>query len=277
MFLGVVTMSAMGPMVRLMSDAGVHTFQIVFLRNAFSLLVMLPWLIRVGRSALQTQRLGLHAARCFSGLISMMAWFYSLGVIPLAEATALNFTSSLFVTLGAALFLKERLRLRRSLATLAGFVGVLIIVRPGFQEASWLRGVPVLSALLMAASLLMVKSLSRTEKPTVMVFYMAFFMTVMSAPPAMIVWTWPDNWLWLPGIGLGVSGIFAHFMISNAMTYADASSLVPLSYVQMPITTILAWLFFSELPDLWTWIGCAVVVAANLYIAHREARLAKGS
>jgi drug/metabolite transporter (DMT)-like permease len=249
--------------------------QIVFFRNAFALAFMLPWLARAGVAGLHTQRLGFHALRATIGLIAMTCWFYSVTLLPLAQAVSLNYTVPLFATVGAALVLGETVRARRWTATLVGFLGVLAIVRPGFQEVTPAMALPILAAMFMATAALLIKSLSNTENPNAMVFYMNLFLTPMSLVPALFVWVWP-SW---PVLGLmalvGGLATASHLLLTRAYAKADASAVIPFHYMQLPFVALIAFVAFGEVPAVWTLLGAAVIAGAAIYIAHREAQVAK--
>ena len=140
-----------------------HPFQVAFLRNLFGLAFMLPWIIRTGIGGLRTQRLGLYIARGFTGIAAMLAWFYGIATLPLDEAVALSFTTPMFTTMLAALVLKEVVRARRWSATIVGFGGALIILRPGFEAISFPAILVLFSALMIAVTVILVKILLRTE------------------------------------------------------------------------------------------------------------------
>jgi drug/metabolite transporter (DMT)-like permease len=249
--------------------------QIVFFRNAFALLFMLPWLARVGLPGLRTARLGLHLGRSVIGLVAMTCWFYSVSLLPLAQAVSLNYTVPLFATVGAALILGETVRARRWTATIVGFLGVLAIVRPGFQEVTPAMALPILAAIFMAAAALLIKSLSNTENPSAMVFYMNLFLTPLSLIPALFVWVWP-SWEVL-GLMALVGGLAAgaHQLMTRAYTKADASAVIPFHYMQLPFVALIGFAAFGEVPALWTLLGAAVIAGAAIYIAHREAKVAR--
>jgi drug/metabolite transporter (DMT)-like permease len=249
--------------------------QIVFFRNAFALVFMLPWLARAGVAGLRTGRLGFHALRSTIGLIAMTCWFYSVTLLPLAQAVSLNYTVPLFATVGAALVLGETVRARRWTATIVGFLGVLAIVRPGFQEITPAMALPILAAIFMATAALLIKSLSNTENPNAMVFYMNLFLTPMSLVPALFVWVWP-SWEVL-GLMALVGGLAtgAHLMLTRAYAKADASAVIPFHYMQLPFVALIAFVAFGEVPALWTLVGAAVIAGAAIYITHREAKVAK--
>ena len=248
--------------------------QLAFFRNFFALAFMLPWLASVGLSGLKTAHLGLHVWRAVIGLLAMCLWFYSIALLPLAEAVALNFTVPMFATVGAAIFLSEIVRARRWSATIVGFLGVLIILRPGFTELTPAMSLPVIAAAFMAISVLIVKRLSSYDQPGAIVFMMNLLLTPLSLIPALFVWRWP-SWTTL-GLMLLV-GFFAalsHIAITRAYTKADASAVLPLDYARLPFIAALAFLFFGEVPGLWTWVGAGVIAASAVYIARREAQVA---
>jgi drug/metabolite transporter (DMT)-like permease len=183
--------SIMNYLVRLAGQE-LDPIQVAFFRNFFALLFMLPWLLRVGRAGLATNRLGGHIWRALLGMGAMFCWFYAVTLLPLAEAVSLNFTVPLFATVGAALILGEVVRARRWTATAVGFLGVLVILRPGFTEVTWVTGLPILAAAFMAGATLFVKSLSETEAPNTIVLYMNLLLTPLSLVPALFVWQWPS-------------------------------------------------------------------------------------
>lgn len=249
--------------------------QIAFLRNVFALAFLLPWLQRVGLAALRTRRPGLHVGRAVLGLAAMITWFTALSLLPLAEAVALNFTVPLFATAGAALVLGEVVRRRRWTATVLGFLGVLVILRPGAEALAPAAALPVLAALLMAASALAVKSLSRTDNATAMVVIMHLLLTPLSLVPAMFVWRWPSWGTLALMVLLGLVATLAHLALTRAYTKADASAVMPFHYAQLPLVALLGYLLFGEVPDPWTWAGAAVIAGSAVYIARREAQLAR--
>ena len=261
--------AAMGALIRLGANE-LHAFQIAFLRNLFGLLFMLPWLYRDGYSVLRTQRLGMYFGRAILGTITMLTWFWAMTVMPLAEAVSLSFSAPLFVTLGAALVLGEYVGLRRWSATLVGFLGVMVILRPGINTISAASIGVVASAVCMAGSVLLIKVLSRTESANSIVLYMVLMMTPISLLPALQVWQWPSAQTWLWMLMLGGFGTIAHLLFTNALRIAEASAVIPFDFVRLPITVILGIWLFDQHIDYWTWAGAAIIFSAGAYIAHRE-------
>lgn len=253
-----------------------HPFEAAFFRNFFGLMFMLPWLIKSGGlKALRTGRIGLYTIRAGISLVAMLTWFSGLAYIELGDAVALSFTAPLFATILAGLFLGESVGARRWSATLIGFLGALIIIRPGHEAIGLGTILVLISAACIAVSIALIKMLSRTESSNAIVVYMVLFLTPASLPPALFVWTWPsaEMWLWLVALG-GVATV-SHVCFTRAVKLADASALMPYDYTRLPFAAGLAFVFFDEIPDIWTWIGAAVIAAASAYIAHREARLGR--
>lgn len=274
MLLAGVFFAGLGVTIRLSAE-DVDVLEVVFFRNIFNLLFMLPWLMRIGWSGLRTEHLGLHALRSINGLIAMFFWFAAVTMLPLADATSLGFTAPLFATVGAVLFLGEDVRLRRWIAVIVGFSGTLIILRPGIQEISLGAILMIIGALFVAVSILYVKVLSRTESPNTMVLYMGLIATPVSAIPLFWVWQMPEGitWLWLAGVGFSATG--GHLCFNRAMACADASAILPYEYARLIFVAIIAFFLFDEVPDLWTWVGSIVIFGAGVYIANRESAALK--
>jgi drug/metabolite transporter (DMT)-like permease len=263
----------------LVREAGrtLDPFQIAFLRNAFALAFIMPWVLHQGRAAFRTERLSLHVWRAVTGIVAMFIWFTAVVAVPLADAVALNFTLPLFVIIGAALVLREKVGLRRWSATFLGFLGMLVILRPGFQEVTWTTTLPIISAVFMATSVLIVKRLSDTESAATIVLYMNLFMTGLSLVPALFVWRWPDQQALFATIGLGFLAMVAHLALARSYAKADASAVMPFDYMRLPFIAAIAYLLYGEVADLWTWTGAAIIAGSAFYIARREATLARAN
>ncbi len=255
--------------------ADLHPFQVAFLRYAFGLIFLLPWLTRSGVTGLRTARMGLHCVRAAATVAGTLIWFMAITLLPLAQAVALNFTVPLFATIGAALFLGEIVRARRWIATLIGFCGVIVILRPGLAETTWPMFLPIAAALTMSVSAIAMKALTRTEAPATVIFYQ----NILSLPAFTIIaiffWQTP-SWSLLALAALtGLLGNAAHYCLTRSFALADASLLMPLDYMRLPFSAAIAFIAFAEVPDIWTWAGAAVIAASALYIARREAHLAR--
>ena len=269
--------SVMMAMVRA-ATVEMDPIQVAFFRNLFGLMWMLPWVLRVGFAGLRTRRLGLHVFRSVAGTGAMFSFFTAISVIPLAEVTALTFTVPLFTTIGAALLLGETVRARRWSATAVGFLGTLIVLRPGVEALSPAAMLALLAAALIAVAMLTMKALSRTESPNAIVVYMGLLMTPLSFPPALFVWqtpTDPTTWLLLLAIGLAATG--GQIGLTHAFAAADASAVLPVDFIRLVFASVLGFVLFDEVPDGWTWVGAAVIISATVYIARREAQVAAGT
>lgn len=274
MILAGVFFTALGIMTRLASRE-VHVLEIVFFRYFINLIIMLPWLMRIGLGGLKTDNLKIYGARCTSSFLGACCWFAAMAFMPLAEATVLGYTTPLFATLGALLFLNETVRLRRWIALAFGFMGALIILRPGFAVITAPAMFAIAGALFIAVSALFVKVLSRTDSPNTIVLYTGIISTPISLVPALFIWIWPsfEGWLWL--IGVGAMATLGHLAYTRSFAVADTSAVLPFDYVRLLFIAVAAYFLFDEVPDIWTWVGGIVIGGSTIYIAHREAAAAK--
>ncbi|MDH3414172.1 MAG: DMT family transporter [Gammaproteobacteria bacterium] len=266
--------ASMHALVRHLSG-NLHPFEVAFFRSIFGLVAIAPLMWRVGPSVLVSRNPGLLAVRGLVGGLSLMTWFYGLSITPIATATALSFTSAIFASIGAAIFLRERMRLRRWTAVLLGFSGVLIIVRPGlalFEPGSM---VIVLAAILWGVGIVLVKTIARTDETVTIVAWTAMWLIMVTAIPVWFVWTAPTwtqlAWLLLIGI-LGTVGTFAW---PQALKTADASLVIPADFIRLVWAGAIGFVAFGEIPDRWMWIGAALIIGSTLYIGLREAKLSK--
>lgn len=266
--------TSMSVFIRLAAQE-VHALEVVFFRNFLAFLLLLPWLMNQGFAILRTKRLGLFATRASINVVGMAAGFISLTLIPLAEATALGFTAPLWATIGAVVILGEVIRLRRITALVLGFVGVLIVLRPGVETVSLGSVLALTHAFLIAITTLIVKRLTATENPTTIVIWMALMQSPLSLVPALFVWEWPTliTWLWL--WCLAGAGTLGHLCWTQAFTIAEVTQLQPFEFIKLPMIAVFAYLVFAELPTVWTWLGGTVIFASTAYISIREARLAR--
>jgi drug/metabolite transporter (DMT)-like permease len=262
--------------IRLASET-LHTFEIAFFRNFFGLLAALPLLLRHGPSLLRTTQLPRYVVRCVIGVLSMFCGFWAIGNLPLAQAVSLSYSTPLFVTIAAVIFLHEQVRARRWAAVVTGFIGVLVIVRPGSGDFSAGMLVALAAAVLSGVVAIQIKQLSHTEPADRIVIYTTLLWVPMSLVPALFVWEWPSGITWLWVVAAGVLGTGGHMLWTRALKLGDVSALTPISFMQLPVVAIFGYLLFGENVDRWTALGAAIIFAANAYIAHREAQLARRS
>jgi drug/metabolite transporter (DMT)-like permease len=257
------------------ATAHVPTQEVAFFRNAFGLLVLLPMLLRPGRGSLRTQQLPRYLLRSAIGLASMLCAFWAIGHLPMSQAISLSYSTPLFVTIAAVLWLGETVRARRWAAVIVGFLGVLIIVRPGSTSFTPGTLVAVLAAVLSSLVAIQIKQLTRVDSADAVVLYTYLFWVPLSLLPAVFVWVWPAGmaWLWLAATGL--FGTIGQLLWTRALRLGEVSALTPISFMQLPLVAVLGWLLFGETLDRWTVIGAGIILGANAYIAHREAVLSR--
>jgi len=253
----------------------VPTQEVAFFRNAFGLLALLPMLIRPGSAPLKTQQLPRYFLRSAIGLASMLCAFWAIGHLPISQAISLSYSTPLFVTIAAVLWLGETVRMRRWAAVIIGFIGVLIIVRPGSTSFTPGTLVAVGAAVLSSLVAIQIKQLTRVDSADTVVFYTYVFWVPLSLVPALFVWVWPTGlaWVWL--VATGVLGTLGQLLWTRALRLGEVSALTPISFMQLPLVSLLGWLLFNETLDRWTVIGAGIILGANAYIAHREAVLAR--
>jgi drug/metabolite transporter (DMT)-like permease len=274
MAMSTVLFGLMAVVIRLASETQ-HPFEIAFFRNFFGLLFTLPLFLRHGPGILKTSKLPLYLLRCAIGTVGMMAGFWAIVHLPLAQAIAISYSTPLFVTIGAVWVLGETVRARRWAAVAIGFIGVLILIRPGAETFSSASLVAALAALMSASVAISIKFLTRTEKPDAIVIYTTLLWVPMSLLPAAFFWQWPSGitWLWL--VLAGLFGTVAHLCWTRALQLGDASMLTPISFLQVLVVGVFGWWLFGEKVDGYTLLGALIIFGSNIYIAHRETRLRK--
>jgi drug/metabolite transporter (DMT)-like permease len=262
--------------VRLAAEQGMHPFVVAFFRNLISFMILLP--LTVGRSGwgvLVPNKLGMLTVRGTLNGASMLAWFYAVPLLPLADLTALGFTAPLWATVLAVLMLGEVVRWRRWAATLIGFGGVVVILQPGFAEVHWATSLVLFSSAMWAVTIIVIRKLTFVERPETILLYQALMMAVIAGIPSIFVWTTPSGEVWIWLIALGILAAAAHSFHVRAYSMQEVAALQPLDFARLPIIVVAAWAIFGEVPAPAVWIGALIVFAAGAYISHREAKLAK--
>lgn len=274
MVISAVSFAAAHAGVRELSDE-IHPFATAFYRNIFGILLLLPWLVRDKFAALKTDCLKLHILR--GGLNSgfMLGFFFALGLIPIAEATALNFTAPLFVTLLAVIILKERVGWRRWLALFIGFASTLVILQPGVQVISIGAFLVLFASLAWAGSTITLKKLSKSESSLTSTVYLVIILT-----PVTFVASFP--YLYLPNIEqtiwlveVAATSTIAQYFLSESLKQADANVVVPFDFSRLIWAAVFGFILFGEIPTVWVWLGGTLIFASAVYITHRENRIKK--
>ena len=274
MVFSTVLFGLMAVVIRLASETQ-HPFEIAFFRNLFGLLFTLPLLFKHGPGLLKTSKLPLYLLRCAIGTVGMMAGFWAIVHLPLAQAVAISYSTPLFVTIGAVWVLGETVRARRWAAVLIGFIGVIILLRPDADTFTGASLVALLAAVMSASVAISIKFLTRTESPDAIVVFTTALWVPMSLVPALLFWQTPSGitWLWL-GLA-GLFGTVAHMCWTRALQLGDASILTPISFMQVLVVGVFGWWLFDESVDRYTLIGALIIFGSNLYLAHREITRAK--
>ena len=269
MCLSTVAFSIMHGLVRFVSEV-MPPFQIAFFRNAFGLAFLLPLLMHSRFAILRTKQIGLHALRGVINMGAMLMFFTALSITPIAKVTALGFTAPIFMAVLAVLVLGERFRIYRWSAIFFGFVGMLIILRPGLVVIDTGALLVIGSALLWAVAMLIIKIQSRTESSLTIVAYMGIFLGVFSIAPAL--WVWQPFELQTLGLMvlIGLFGSIAQMAISQSLKETDPTALMPFDFLKLIWTAMIGAWFFAEIPDMYTWIGATVIFLSGFFIAFRE-------
>jgi drug/metabolite transporter (DMT)-like permease len=249
-----------------------NSYVMAFLRYLFGAMFLLPIVIRLGPyRSFRTNRMGLHISRGAIHTVGMMLWFVALPLTTLAEITALGFTGPIFVTIGAALFLGEDVRLRRWLAVIVGFIGAMIIIRPGFSAFHLGVICVLISTPIFSASNLISKALARTDSASTIVIWQNFVIVVCAAPLAIWFWQTPiwTDLLWF--LAAGLCGTLGHICQQRGYQLADITLLQPIGFLSLIWNTLLGFFLFFQTPDAWTFVGAAIIFGSAMYISHREA------
>ncbi len=273
MLISMAGFSAMMAFIRELS-ASMHPTQMVLLRNVVSFGMVLLWCAYLHRRTqiFKTSRMGNHFWRATVGIISMELWFYSISIMPMNLATALSFTTPIFSTIIAILFLGERAGLHRWCAIAIGFAGVLIILRPDMHGISTSAAIVLVASFMMGVSGVLVKTLTRTELPETIVFYMTLFMIPWSLFPALMHWQEISAYQWWLVFWIAFFSTASHLTMTRAFKRVDLVLLMPFDFTRLIFVSILAFIFFDERLDMQTALGAFVIVASTVYIAHRETR-----
>ncbi len=277
MLLSCFGFSLMSVGVRLLDHEAMNPVLIVMLRNAVTLALLFPIAARHRFKLLHTQRLRGHLMRGSIGAVGMITWTYCLTIMPLAHATALSFTSPLFATLFAVLFLKEKANPKRWAALLIGFAGALIIIRPDPQQFDWNSLLVMFATTSWAITGMLVKTLTRTEPPMRIVVYMNIVMLLWAAPIGLTHWQMPSAAGWATLLMIACCSILMHFSMAKAYSLAPVVSLMPFDFTRLIYTAILAWLLFNEGSHLNTWLGAAIIIGSAVLSNHAHRSDAKAA
>jgi drug/metabolite transporter (DMT)-like permease len=260
---------------RYAARSGIDPAQILFFRNFFCVVWMLPLFAWRGLSLVKTKQLRLYGMRVMLSFISMMAFFQALALLPIGEVTAINFLSPLFGTLFAILLLGEHVGTRRWTALAVGFLGAVVILRPTGSAFGFGQVAALTSAMAIGVIGPLVKQLTSVDDADRIVFITNLLLTPLSLIPALFVWTWPPLELWPQLILMGLFAVLGHMALVRGYAVSDASLVMTFKFSRLPFAVLIGYLAFGELIDGWTWVGAIIIFAAALYVTHREAQMAR--
>ena len=265
----VLSLSSIAIAARELSPA-VSTYEMVFFRALFSMMILLPFVSRQQKSIPTTRHPGKHLVRNISHYIAQLAWFYGITLLPLAKVFAIEFTTPIWTLLLASIMLGERITTWKLVALVLGLLGVLIVLRPGLVPINSASIAVLCCAFFFALSHIFTSKLTVEESPLQILFFMALVQIPLALPLAVYTWVTPMGvaWLWL--LLLALLSLSAHYCLSRALTIADASLMIPLDFLRLPFIMIVAFLFYQEALDLFVLLGALVIFTGNFLNVRHE-------
>lgn len=263
--------SVAGALVRYIS-ADISVFVLAFMRSVVALVMFAPLMFRVGRRGLRTAQFPLHILRAVITYGAIMFWFLGVSFMPLADYHALQFTLPLFTLTFTAIFLREKIGSTGWIAVGVGLAGALVIIRPGFTVFGVGAAFAIASTVSYGLVNVMVRVLTRTDSAGLIVITTNGLMLPLSVGPAIWFWTTPTAAQWPFVIGVGVFSTLGMTFLTRAIGAADARVVQPFDFARLPFAAALAWVFFGEVSDIWTWTGAAIIFFAGSFVLRRERR-----
>lgn len=261
--------SIMIAIVRHLSE-NFHIFFIVMMRNFFAFALFIPLMVKSRTALFKTKYLHLHFFRNINGLIGMLLWFYAITLMPLPEAVSLTFSVPIITTFAAIFFLKEKINIKVWIALLTGFIGILVIIRPGFKDFNFAYALAILATFSWSISNILVKKMTTTDRPETIVAYMSFIMLVFSIPlglmhmQAMTL----SQICWL--VALGLFSNLSHLSMSNAYSKADLNIVQPFDFTRLIFISIISYFAFDEVIDIYSALGAAIIMAGTIFVAPKR-------
>lgn len=248
---------------------------VVFFRNLFGLVALMPWLLRKGLHSLRSDYFHLHLLRSLFGLSAMYCFFYALGHLPLAEAVMLNYTAPLYIPAIAWFWLREPSPARLRWALAIGFAGIALILKPGSSLFQPVALIGALAGLLTAAAFVTLRRMAASEPATRTVFYFGLFATVISAIPMTWAWQAPPSSLWLLLLVMGTIATIAQLLLTRGYAYAPAAQVGPLTYAIVLFSALLGWWKWDEVPDHLSVVGALLIIGAGIIALRSRSNAAR--
>ena len=249
----------------------IPVFEILFVRQILVAVIISPVLVKNFDSVLKTKALRLHLLRGALSMVAMTTGFTAVVYMPLAEVTAITFVRILFTTVLAMVILKEVVGIRRRASIIAGFVGVLVVVRPDAGNINVYALLAMLSAFMVSSNTILMRRLSQLDNPSTIMAYQSIFVTAGMAGPALYLWVTPslDEAVLILLIGALMSVM--QWLFIQAFKAGEAAAIAPMEYVRLIFAGVIGFVFFAEIPTAWTLTGAAIIIASTLYTMHRNA------
>lgn len=271
--LSMALFAGLAAFARAAMNTGLHPFVILFIRNCLAVAMLSPLLFWRGAELVRSAALPLYFGRVAMSFISMMAWFYSILLIPIGELTAISFLGPLFGTLGAIFFLGERVRWRRWAALIVGFSGAMIILRPSGNSIGLGQICALVSTMAGGLTAVLVKQLTSRDDPDKIVYLSNLMLAPLSLIPALFFWTSP-TWEAVPlFLGIGLCAVLGHVSLVRGYAATDASLAQTFEFSKLPFSVAVGYAAFGEVIDGLTWVGAGIIFASAVYITNREAKL----
>lgn len=251
-------------------------FQVMEMRSIIGWFILLPLVLASGGfAAMRTRRPLQHIGRNLSHYCGQFAWLLALTMIPLAQLISIEFTTPIWGALLAVLFLGERMNGRKIAAILLGLVGVVVIVRPGATPIDPGHLIILAGAVGFGISVVMTKSLTRTDSVVAIIFWMLIIQSAIGLIPAIMVWRTPELWMWPWILLISFTGMSSHFCMARALSYAEATVVMPMDFLRLPLSALVGFLLYSERIDAFTAAGAMLILVGNLFNVQRKARAAE--
>ena len=269
-----LTAALMASCVKFVSN-DLNPFIICFYRCLLGLIFLLPFVARNKFQALKSNNIKLQFIRSMINIVSMICWFSALGMMQLEKATALGFTTPLFTTILAVFFLGEIIRLHRTAALILGFIGILVIIRPGYIPFEYGALLMLIASLSFSFVLILVKRLSSIDTNLTIIFYHLLFMTPVFFIMSLFFWeSITFNQLLIFSM-MGIAGLLSHWCMTQSLKMSDTTFVMPLQFTKLIWVSLIGFFIFSEMPDFWTWIGGVIIFVSVIYITYRESFIKK--
>jgi len=258
-------------------SSDLHPIIICFYRCLMGLILIAPFMIKNNFQALKSQNFKLQFSRSMINIISMICWFSAIGMMHFEKAAALGFTTPLFTTILAIVLLKEKIRFHRTAALLIGFIGILVIVRPGYVPLELGTVLLLASAFSFSFVLIIVKKLSAIDSSLTIIFYHLLFSTPIFFIFSLFYWETVSLNQLLIFTFMGASGLLSHWCLAQAFKLSDTTFVMPLQFTKLIWASLIGVFIFAEQPNMWTWVGGVIIFISVVYITYRETFKKKGT